>query len=244
MFKKALVLGAVMLLASSASAIVIGNGTGSIAVNLTITPYAAVQVAPSCDEVINFSSEAFGGINPDYYRAFSEAGERGLYLPLVASDTWPNTGEKASTDPWANGYYESFDGANYWLTTNGGTLNMTITSGGGLTFGTHILPTWFTLCASGPFTLNGVVLNDGTIPFDDVGSYFDDSNGDFAMELGGTSFYSNQFNFNMLAGNGPWTYSFNGVCSGDLKFLGRVERNNITDPAGFYTTTLGVTFLP
>lgn len=249
-YKKILIMAGMLLIASSASAIPVGNGTGDITMNLTITSYAVVQVPPGddgygipFDEVINFSSDVVGGTCPDFYRAFGGT-ERGLYNPLIASDTWPNTGEKPPTDPWANGYYESCDGADYWLTTNGGTLTMTITSGGGLTDGSHVLNTWFTLAASGPFILNGVQLDDGPIPFDGPGSYFADEDGlALAMELGNTAFWSNQYNFDMVGG-GPWTYTFNGVCSGSLKFLGRVERNNINDPAGTYTTTLTVTFTP
>ena len=240
MFKKVLVLGAVMLLASSVSAVdvPIGDGTGDIVMNLDIAQFAQVCIGTDgtgalLDEVIDFSSAVAGEAGSDYYRAFA-GGVRGLYSPLVS-------GDKATTDAFATGYYESFDGADYWMQTNGGSMTMTINATGGLTNGTKVLPTWFTLCA-GNFTLDGNWLTGGNIPIGGDGSYFADEVSPFGvMELVGTPAYSDQYNFDIFSG-GTWNYTFEGVCNGSLKFLGRVLRDGFADPAGHYTTTMTALF--
>jgi hypothetical protein len=245
MLRKLLVAGIVLGFAASASAvpIVIAPGTGTVTMHLTIGTYAAVQVPPGLDEEIWFSPDVAGGTAPDFYRTTAD-GVRGVYTPLIAPpdpDPWPSTREKATTDAWATGYYESADGADYWLSANT-PVTMTIVSGGGLTDGSTVLPTWFTLAAAGPFNYGGTTLNDGTIPFDGPGSYFaDESPADGTMEVGGTAFFPTQYPFDML-GTPSWTHVFPSPSQGSLKFLGRVLRNNTSDPAGVYTTTLAVTF--
>jgi hypothetical protein len=243
MLRKLLVVGIILGFAASASAVVIPitGGTGTVTMHLTIGTYAAVEVPPGLDEDIWFSSDVAGGTAPDYYRATVD-GVRGVYDPLNAGpNAWPNTREKATTDPWATGYYESADGADYWLSANT-PVTMTIASGGGLTDGSTVLPTWFTLAASGPFNYGGTTLNDGTIPLDGPGSYFaDEGPTDGTMEVGGTAFYPSQYPFDML-GSPSWTHAFPAPSTGSLKFLGRVLRNNTSDPAGVYTTTLTVSF--
>jgi hypothetical protein len=211
--------------------------------HLTIGTYAAVEVPSGLDEEIYFSPDVAGGTAPDYYRATAD-GLVGIYTSLIASpdpDPWPSTRDKASTDAWATGYYESADGADYWLSANT-PVTMTVVSGGGLTDGSTTLPTWFTLAAAGPFNYGGTNLNDGNIPGDGIGSYFADVNTDGTMEVGGTPFYPIQVPFDMVGGLGTWTHAFPAPSTGNLKFLGRVLRNNTSDPAGVYTTTLTVSF--
>jgi hypothetical protein len=218
-----------------------GSPSGTFDVTLEVMGYTQVQWQ---DTTIDFAFDNYTIAGGDYIRQ-PAGGVRGIYAPLDGTSAAP--GGKSSGDAWTDAYYESRDGAYLWLDTNTDVV-MTVTSGGDLTNGTATLATWFTLAGSGDwsngFLRGGLWMNDGNIPGDGAGSYAaDDIGPDNIMEMGGTFFHPDQYPFPMVgAGSGPWTLDLNGHSKGNLMWLGRVKRNGMDDPAGVYTTTIGVAF--
>ncbi len=220
-----------------------GGGTTEVmTVELTVAGYTQVIWQ---DSSIDFASDVYDAGTGDYIR-HKDDGLTGQYVTL-GSD--PRDGmDKASGDAWTDHYYESRDGAWLWLDTNTD-VTMTVVSGGNLTNGSHEIPTWFTLAGSGDwftgFLLGNAWQNDGNIPGDGAGSYAADVDGgspDGVMELGGTPFWPVQYSFPMAGAITTWTLSLPGHSKGNLKFLGRIKREGMNDPAGTYTSTLTVTF--
>jgi len=155
----------------------------------------------------------------------------------------------ASTDPWATGFYESYDFANFWLESNCNTT-MRLLSAGDLSNGSATLPTWYTVAltnntgSADGFIDGGTRHSDGPIPLDGLGCYAADANTDYTMELFGGAFYPNQYSFPMFDGGGNTTYwgYFTPYAEGTILFHARVQRSGTGDPAGYYTTTLQVRF--
>ena len=246
--RKALVILCVMALVVPAMADWYIHGaystaSGDISVSLSIPCWAEVDWQ---DVSIVFTSDVPG----DWYRLMSGT-VRGLYdRTETAAHTYPDTRDKASTDPWANGYYESFDYADIYVKSNCD-LTMTVADGNDLTCDSHTLPTWFTICGCGDpsgFVEGGTTHNDGTPPQSSFpGAYLADEYPappgtvhDGVYEWG--AYYPDQYPFPMTTGGGY--LDMGAVVDGTFTVHARVERNNVTDYAGDYTTDINVTFTP
>jgi hypothetical protein len=163
----------------------------------------------------------------------------------------------SSLDPWASDYYESRDGAHFYVNSNTD-ITMTAVCSGNLEAGGHEIPTWFTLAASGHydngFLIGSEWLNNGPpdIPLNGAGAYADDDNDDTVMELdSGSSHYPDQYPFPMEVSGTPRTYTLDlpGVTRGTLEFKARIDRTGMGeweeedgDPAGEYKADIKVTF--
>ncbi|MBM3318496.1 MAG: hypothetical protein FJY75_11655 [Candidatus Eisenbacteria bacterium] len=228
-----LIAAALLLAAGPASGTVyVTNGSNpqNVQINLTIGCYTQVYWNSAADQVINFGGSDWG--SPTLLGAY--------------------TGSHNTQDAWATGYFESVDTAYFWLDSNCNTT-MTLSSSGDLkgTGTGHMLPTWFTMCLTnntgggGGFIDGGVRQACETIPFDGVGCYAADDNGDFTIELfpnvGGPARFPNQYPFPM-AGVPVWTAGFLGHAQGTILFHARVLRSGMADPADTYQTSLAVNF--
>ena len=157
---------------------------------------------------------------------------------------------KSSQDPYAVGYYESYDQAFFWLQANCD-VDMTITTGGNLANGGSEMDTWFTMSLTNNtgtadgFIDGGTRHSDGSIPLDGLGTFADDANTDNVMELFGGAFYPNQYSFPMEVSNVAQVYTanFTAFTEGTILFHARVLRSGISDPAGTYTTSLDFGFV-
>ena len=194
MLKKALLVVCLVAIALPASADIIpGNGTNpqNVTISLNIPEITKIwwnSPGYSCDgddQAITFNDTVQNGSNHgDWWRVDLT----GAYLAAT----------KASTDPWATGFYESFDFANFWLESNCNT-RMRLMSFGDLSNGTATLPTWYTVALTNNtgtadgFIDGGTRHADGTIPLDGPGCYADDVNADYTMELFGGAFYPIQY---------------------------------------------------
>ncbi len=231
-----------------------GSNPQDITISLTIPCYTQVYWnSPGSswdenDQTIVFNDLVQdGNSDGDFYRATAD-GLIGQYGAATQS----------SQDPWAEGYYESYDAALFWLDTNCD-ADMTLISGGNLsTQDGAELPTWYTIAFTNNtgctynvdcgFIDDGVRDPCGVIPMDGQGCYGDDDNpADYVIEYtqsDGASFWPNQFAFPMEDQNGNTTYTahFHGHAQGTILFHARVLRSGMADPAGTYTTTLTVNF--
>ncbi len=215
-------------------------------VTLVIPPGMSVEYQ---DDTVDFSSSTDVSTS-DYYWPGPDwiPTGGGMYLPVdgTSTPTWPNTGDKASTDAFANGYYEARDTAYMWVQTNS-SATMTITPSGDLTSGTDTLPTRFAMVGSGDWTngfyYNGGWANDGNIPGDGAGAYAFDAGG-MTLGMGGGAFHPVQEVFTMTGG--AWTFPLPGVCQGNLAYQFRVKRTSewpaVLDAAGTYTATMTTAF--
>ncbi len=158
--------------------------------------------------------------------------------------------EKSSQDPFAEGFYESYDHAFFWIEANCD-VTMTIITGGYLSDnGGDELDTWFTMALTNNwqctapdcgFINNGQRVDTGNIvPFDGEGSYADGSV--VPMNLFTGAFYPNQWSFPMGPGTQTYTANFQAYTEGTILFHARVLRSGISDPAGTYTTSLDFTY--
>jgi len=162
--------------------------------------------------------------------------------------------DKASTDPWAEGYYESFDAALFWMESIVNT-SMSLTSMGNLANGPAEIPTWYTVAftnnANCTWNVDCGFIEGGTRHLDGIipqgggqGSYGDDANADYLMEIYGGAFYPNQYAFPMEdgAGNTVYSASFTAFAQGTILFHARALRDGLNDFHGTYTTNLQVQF--
>jgi hypothetical protein len=238
----------VLLLAAPVGATVYEtNGTDpDITITLTIGCYTNVYWNNTdADHNIYFNDTVQNGSNTgDWFRDRS-GGVRGAY----------GAATKSSQDAWADGYYESYDAAFFWLQSNCH-VDWTVTPSGDLTSSTDALPTWFTIAftnntgGGGGFINNDTRQTCGTIPLDGAGTYAQDSNSDGVMTLfsctddgGGNAFYPDQWPFPMTGG--PYTttaHSFSPFCEGTILFHARAERSALQDDAGTYTATINMAF--
>lgn len=253
MIRKLFVVFFVLALATPAWAVVqVTNGTNSqdISITLTIPCITKIWWAPQGsgyswdlnDQAITFNDTVQNGSNcGDWWRN------------TLTGAYW--TATKASTDPWATDYYESYDAALFWLESNCNT-KMDLISLGDLTEpngGT--LPTWYTVALTNNSNCNwnvdcgfidgGTRHSDGIIPVGGgMGCYADDANADYAMELFGGAFYPSQFSFPMVDASGNTTYlgNFTAYAEGTVLFHARALRSGTADAAGNYTTRLRVWF--
>jgi hypothetical protein len=240
MLKLALAGLLMLAVAMPAGATVYTNHSGSpgndvITVTLVIGCYTNVYWNDVADENIVFNNAT--GSGGDWYNTTLT----GAY----------GTNTKASQDAYATDYYESYDAAFFWLQSNCD-VTMTVTPNGDLTHTdmTSTLDTWYTVaftnntnCTPGTdcgFINGGVRVSDGNIPTDGQGFYANDSDNNDVWELGGSGFYPNQHCFPMV--DNPQTASFTAFTEGTILFHARVLRNGISDKAGTYTTTIGMTF--
>jgi len=231
----------VFSMAASAGAVVYSNGTNPqpVTITLVIPCFTNIYWNNEDDKAIVFNDIVQNGSNGgDWYSSVLT----GAY----------GAATKASQDAYAEGYYESYDAALFWLQSNCA-ATMTLTSGGDLTNGSATLPTWFTTAFTNNtnctynvdcgFINGGARMSDGTIPGDGMGTYGDDANTDFVMEPFGGAFYPNQYSFPMVSGgNTVHTANFAAFAEGTILFHARALRSGISDNAGTYTTTLGVGF--
>ena len=143
----------------------------------------------------------------------------------------PGLGYGGNADGLAGGpYFESKDGGFFYLDSNS-PVTMTVVSTGYLT-GVNTsaeIPTWYTLAASGPFSIGGNQLNDGNIPGDGIGSYAADTDTNGTMELGSTPFHPNQWPFDMKTLTNE-TITMSPSVQGNMNFHARIKRNGILDP--------------
>ena len=244
MVRKSLLILMALALVIPAWAFDITGGSGTVDIELTIGSAAVVEWQNTS---IVFSDDV-GSPNGDFYRPFGlPNGVRGVYLYGPAT-TWPETWEKASTDPFANGYYESLDGAWIWYQGNDD-VDMTIDPGGDLTCGSATLPTWYTMAASGfwddGFYFDNGYITSGPIPLDGQGVYaYPDGASGFQWSTDATYHYTEQWPFPM--DDATRTITLPGVTTGNIKWLARVERNsdypNVIDPMGTYVTEFDITF--
>ena len=247
--RKALVILIALALAAPAMAVWDfpsgGGKSGPISVTLVIPCWTQIDWQ---DTAIAFTNDATAG-GGDWYRPFgTPTGERGVYLALTGVAGWPDTWDKASTDPWANGYYESRDDADIYMKSNCD-LTMAVANGLDLTGAStsHTMDTWYTIagCGNGGFWEGGVYHNDGTPPLSAFpGAYLADdippppAVPDGIYEWG--IFHPNQYPFPMTTGGG--SLAMLPIIDGTMTFHARVERNNINDFADTYTTSIVVTF--
>ncbi|KPJ59636.1 MAG: hypothetical protein AMJ46_10520 [Latescibacteria bacterium DG_63] len=246
MFRYMLAGALLLLMAVPAGATVYpsgGTNPQAITITLEIPCYTNVQWNNDADKNIVFNNTV--GSTGDWYRQ-TDSTETGLYVD--------NSGYgKSSQDAYTEGYYESFDGALFWLQSNCN-AQMTLTSNGNLLNGTAELPTWYTVALTNNtgctchsdcgFINGGVRMSDGDIPLDCEGCYADDANSDNVMELFGGAFYPIQKAFPMESGgNTVYTGNFTAFAEGTIKFQARALRSGISDLAGTYTTTLSVNFV-
>jgi hypothetical protein len=229
-----------LAVAMPAGATVYTNHSGSpandvITITLNIGCYTNVYWNNTDDENIVFNDDT--GSTGDWYNT-TLAGAYG-------------TATKASQDPYATDYYESRDAAFFWLQSNCD-VTMTVTPSGDLTHTDMVstLPTWYTVamtndtnCTPGTdcgFINGGLRVSDGNIPTDGQGTYAADTDNDDTWEFGGTPFYPNQHTFPMV--DNPQTVDFTAFTEGTILFHARVLRSGISDKAGVYTATIGMTF--
>lgn len=225
--------------------------TNSIEISLTIPGYTSVtwpapgdptpdpsQPVDGSHETITFNDTVQDGTNHgDWYNDELE----GQYGSAPA----------ASTDPGAEGYYESYDQAEFWLESNVNST-MTLTSGGNLTNGSAELPTWYTVAfqnqahypSDSGFIDGGIHHFDGQIPGYPAAAYGADDDGDHVIEKfpGPGRFWPDQYAFPMVEGGSPTVYTanFTAYTEGRIIFHARTLRSAESDPAGAYTTDLTV----
>jgi len=243
----ALLVATAMVIAVPASATVTEQNPADpdVSITLTIGCYTNVYWNNTDeDHTINFNDIVQNGSNTgDWFRATGD-GLTGAYLDAT----------KASQDPYAEGYYESYDDAHFWLQANCD-VTMTVTSGGNLANNGSEMDTWFTMALTNNmnctynvdcgFIDGGTRYSDGIIPLDGMGTYADDSNTDNVMELFGGAFYPVQYSFPMEVSDVAQSYTadFTAFTEGTILFHARVLRSGISDPAGTYTTSLDFTFV-
>lgn len=193
--------------------------------------------------------------NPgDWFRARAD-GLIGFYRALDPN----NNDDHSSCDPWADGYYESRDGAWLWVQTNN-PLTMLIHRNGDLeTVDGDTIPTYWTLAASGNwdngFLVGGQWVNDGDIPLDGAGGYAGTSSPGLTpggtIFLGIQAFYPNQEAFSCETASTTDSLKLPCPTRGNLMFKARMLRTSIAwgesgdlvpDQAGNYSTKLDVTF--
>ncbi|MCK4546167.1 MAG: hypothetical protein KAW17_01885 [Candidatus Eisenbacteria sp.] len=169
---------------------------------------------------------------------------------------------KSSQDPYATGYYESYDGAFFWLESNCD-VQWDVTPDGNLTSNTDQLPTWYTIAFTnnkdtgldgnigGGFIDGDARWSCGTIPLDGGGTYAQDANSDGSMTLfqcyddfgtpgDQSAFYPNQWPFPMTEGMKRGNY--HASCQGTVEFKARVERSGLADDSGVYTAHINMVF--
>lgn len=224
---------------------------------ITLVIPTAIDVNWQETEIDFSSADGSDPGNADYYRPFSADSVRGVYDLLCAGpSTWPNTCDKASTDPFANGWYESRDAAWVWFQANAD-AKMQVAASGNLknTTTAHELPTWYTIAGSGyddGFWMGSGWQNAGNIPFDGPGVYAMPTHATPTMKFddaaGASYFFPWQFPFTTGPDGSGTTETMNlpGTTSGNILWHARVERNSdwpeTMDDAGTYTSTLTVTF--
>jgi len=250
MLRKAVLILCLVALAVPASAAVYttnGANPQPITISLTIPGYTNIYWAPSGagnsqdldDQTILFNNIVQDG---------STQGD--WYSPALTGAYGVATA--ASTDPFAVGYYESYDHANFWMESNVN-CTMQLTSAGDLNNGSVTMPTWYTVALTNNagctwnvdcgFYDGGVRQSDGIIPVGGgMGCYADDNPADGTMELFGGTFYPNQYSFPMAGTYPTYTGGFTAFAQGTILFHARVLRAGISDPFGVYTTTLTVNF--
>ena len=224
------------------------NGTDpDITISLTIPCYTQVYWNNTTDDhQIVFSDLVQDGSNTgDWYRATAD-GVRGAY----------GNATKASTDPWAEGYYESYDTAFFWFKSNCD-VPLKVTPSGDLSDGNgHTLPSWYTISftngtgSADGFINNGTRVQCGTIPMDGPGTYAQDSNGDLSMTLfsctddaNADAFYPNQWPFPMAGAHMETsTDGFTAFAEGTVLFHARVQRSGVSDVGGTYTGSIDMTW--
>lgn len=246
----------VMLLALPAMATVHeNNGTDphDITINLNIPCYTNVYWNNTDDDhTINFCDVVQNGSNNGDWWRDPSSGVRGAYS---ANDALAFPYNKPSQDAFAQGYYESYDHAFFWLESNCN-VDWTVTDNGDLSNGSSTIPTWFTIAFSnntdggGGFIDGGARQSCGQIPLDGYGTYAQDSGGDLTMTLfactddgGGSAFHPNQWPF--PCNNSSWTTaspSFSAFCQGTVLFHARALRSGLQDQAGSYTTSIDMAF--
>ncbi len=199
--------------------------------------------------------------NPgDWFRARADGliGAYGSLDPL-------NDDDKSSCSAWADGYYESRDGAHLYVQTNN-PLTMDIHRKGDLeTVAGDIIPTWWTLAASGNWALGFLVggqwvadvhgTPDGKLPLDGAGGYAGLNNPGLTpggtIFLGGQPPYPNQHAFACAPDCDHFFLKLPCPTRGTLEFKARMLRTSIAwgatgelipDQAGDYSTALNVTF--
>lgn len=246
----------VLSLCGAAAAYVDQQGQGAISVELTVDSYTQIwfqddawATPPATGDLdIEFSSTK--GV--DYYRA-TASGLIGQYLVDA---------NQGAAEGWANGYFESQDGATIWMKSN---VDFTgsVATGGDLANGTATIPTWFTIAVNGYDEVNSVSdpngfrlgnasggwVNDGTIPGDGKGGYAgdgdttgEDVSAAVTFSFGGQAFWPSQDAFQMSVTSG-WAFDLDApVGPGTMKFLARCLRSGVADVAGAYSTTLSPTF--
>lgn len=236
----------------------------SILVQLTIGEYAQVwfqddnwgHSAPGERDLdIVFS----GAEGTDYYRLTSD-GLIGEYDPTTSTS---GTAE----DGWSMGYFESRDGATIWIQSNVD-LDGYVCPQGDLEElgGGHTLPSWYTVAVTGydhgtgmpdpnGFRLGNALggsgwVSDGILPFASAGGYAGDGDatGNEVLlvpagifSFGNQGFWPDQDAFAMASACGMFDFDAP-VGPGTIKFLGRVHRNGVADPAGIYTSYINIGF--
>lgn len=255
---RAMMMGiAVLLLACGAFAQVptewdIQGGNNPQAVEITAQVKCYIQIIWQ-DTNIQFVNEV--GDKGDWFR------ERGNGL-IGEYRALNQTGDKSSCDPWADGYYESRDGAHFYIASNNN-VTMTVHQNGDLLnqelgySGT--IPTWYTIAASGNwfkgFLRNSAWMNDGNIPINGAGVYGGiQGDGDpdpYTLDLGvanGCAFYPNQEAIPMAPASMTRSLSLPAVTRGTIEFKARMLRTGlgswemVPDEAGNYSTSLDVGF--
>ncbi len=147
---------------------------------------------------------------------------------------------KASTDAYAEGYFESFDAAFLWLQSNCA-VDLTITGGGNLASAGNELDTWFTMALTNNENGTGGFINGGAsqsccdIPLDGPGCFAWDSGGGTLDLFNPAHCHPNQ---DAIPMTGTYTASFSAFAEGTILFHARVLRNGISDPAGVYDTDM------
>jgi len=214
-----------------------GGETHDITINLAIGCHTTFGW-DGMDDTLDFSGTVQNGSNDGDWWNDTLTGAYGA-------------ADRSSQDPYAEGYYESYDAAYLWMETNCD-VTMLFISGGNLTntLTGHQLPTWYTVILTNNtnctynvdcgFINGGVREENGTIPMDGQGCYAGDD-GDYAMELFTSPHYPNQYSFPMDDGS-PTVYTgdFDAFAQGTILFHARVLRSGISDDAGTYTATLSV----
>jgi len=242
--RKILLIGVLMLVmaAPAGATVYVTNGSNpqDITVTLVIDCYTNIYWNNTDDQNIVFNDDVQDGSNSGDWWSSVLIGAYG-------------TATKSSQDPWAEGYYESYDTALFWLDTNCD-ATMTLTCSGNLDNGAGAeLPTWFTTALTNNtdctcnvdcgFINGGVRQSKGQIPMDCEGYYADDTNSDNVMEHMGTH-YPNQYAFPMEVAGTPQVYTmpFTAHAQGTILFHARVLRSGMADNAGTYTATINVGF--
>jgi hypothetical protein len=169
----------------------------------------------------------------------------------VAYQSCPDDGGKYAFDAWGGAsyyagaggrYYESGDGGVIYVNSNDD-LTMVVGVVGDLTGGntSATLPTYFT-CAFAPFQIGSTAITTGTIPGDGQGCYLGDAGGNM-FSIGNSAYnYPSQHPFPCSPATSWSTGSMSPQVEGTIKFLARVHRHGMADPADTYSTHLDVTF--